>query len=189
MEFARHFRFLAFQSTRPRGARHDFALAVLFADLISIHASAWGATPCKFAPHRFASFQSTRPRGARPPPYTARFCRRLVSISIHAPAWGATLAYNAKTCGFYISIHAPAWGATSDLRRCGGCSAHFNPRARVGRDDTVRRETQRLSKFQSTRPRGARLVNALGMTDRGVFQSTRPRGARPNVYFINKNLY
>ena len=76
----------------------------------------------------------------------------------------------------------------------------FNPRAHVGRDLRVIRVI-RWQKFQSTRPRGARLCDPCqdrsvlrvsihaptwGATARntslstiGVFQSTRPRGARP----------
>ena len=39
--------------------------------------------------------------------------------------------------------------------------SHFNPRARVGRDDAMRGAVAFRQKFQSTRPRGARLSPAL----------------------------
>ena len=55
-----------FQSTLPRGERHDWDNAHQFAVYISIHAPAWGAT-------RIAVFGIQH-----------------ISISIHAPAWGAT---------------------------------------------------------------------------------------------------
>ena len=146
-------------------------------------------------------FQSTRPRGAR------QVANRKVidtpGVSIHAPAWGATR----RVCGgglrMRVSIHAPAWGATR--RRLGHSRDldSFNPRARVGRDVNAKdlkalhtgdvsihapawgaTFSSRLSvssraRFQSTRPRGARL--AMDSRDRGhqMFQSTRPRGARP----------
>jgi len=79
-----------------------------------------------------------------------------------------------------VSIHAPAWGAT--IWRCrpllrpsrfnprarvgrdrpGGdrlCWAtRFNPRARVGRDSASTHTSPPRTSFQSTRPRGARLI-------------------------------
>ena len=147
-----------FQSTRPRGARHNVFRAddVLFT--ISIHAPAWGATQrlhggrCAF--HDFnprarvgrdalirqmviavAKFQSTRPRGAR-----------------HAGG-------SPSVCTEYISIHAPAWGATA-------ASA-------LSSANVVR--------FQSTRPRGARPMMFLLPHFGYKFQSTRPRGARRSI--------
>ena len=57
-----------------------------------------------------------------------------------------------------ISIHAPARGATWDTRK----------RWRTG-------------KFQSTLPRGERLVPATCYHLLNVFQSTLPRGERPNA--------
>jgi len=80
---------IAFQSTRPRGARQREANLLIG----------------KY------KFQSTRPRGARP-------CRQagtneLLAVSIHAPAWGATASCaDSGGGGRCVSIHAPAWGAT-----------------------------------------------------------------------------
>ena len=56
-------------------------------------------------------------------------------VSIHAPAWGATRHALQELLPALVSIHAPAWGATLI----------------GGQDDTAK-------KFQSTRPRGARLA-------------------------------
>ena len=54
----------------------------------------------------------------------------------------------------------------------------FNPRARGGRDVTLAITMYVILKFQSTRPRGARL-DAIEDFQKGLkFQSTRPRGAR-----------
>ena len=121
---------------------------------ISIHAPAWGATQGYCKQWKFHDkFQSTRPRGAR-----------LVATSD---------AYYSQS----ISIHAPAWGATSisyyDARR-----AHFNPRARVGRDAMRYSTSAERLEFQSTRPRGARPSAPVSCCTRRLFQSTRPRGAR-----------
>jgi len=55
-----------FQSTRPRGARHDDVMT----------------------DHGLVMFQSTRPRGARLKNQQQQ--NRVCQVSIHAPAWGAT---------------------------------------------------------------------------------------------------
>ena len=60
-------------------------------------------------------------------------------ISIHAPVWGATKAGADFIGKVIISIHAPVWGAT--LLRLYLC--------------------RQKSKFQSTRPYGARLIDHL----------------------------
>src|SRR5690606_41518670 len=86
-----------------------------WAQWVSIHAPAWGAThrgrilrrakesfnprarvgrdPKKLTVRDVASnmFQSTRPRGARQ--REARDQLRQLRVSIHAPAWGATQAF------------------------------------------------------------------------------------------------
>ena len=77
-------------------------------------------------------FQSTRPRGARPVVITDK--PNWGDVSIHAPARGATSRRLIPNAVRIVSIHAPARGATSDRARPGW-----------------------LRKFQSTRPRGARL--------------------------------
>ena len=67
----------------------------------------------------------------------------------------------------YVSIHAPARGATPHH-----CHIRFIQ-----------------IKFQSTRPRGARLIfiNETSTTDK--FQSTRPRGARRTSYPGDRQVY
>ena len=77
-----------FQSTRPRGARLDFSLKLIYNIIISIHAPAWGATDIDIV-----DVMSN-------------------AISIHAPAWGATILSDENSLTLLISIHAPAWGAT-----------------------------------------------------------------------------
>jgi len=166
-----------FQSTRPRGARLDPAEDKDEDKDISIHAPTRGATYLlstgqalrhNFNPRAHAgrdgsfhmaamtilSFQSTRPRGARPEKNTA--VNRFVAISIHAPTRGATLL---------IAILA--------FRK-----RHFNPRAHAGRDFSRGGRVHKSTRFQSTRPRGARPARALGLRQYCLFQSTRPRGAR-----------
>ena len=104
-------------------------------------------------------FQSTRPRGAR----HAFRCPldELLVVSIHAPAWGATLGGENRFHDY----------------------TSFNPRARVGRDAAPESPPLTMSKFQSTRPRGAR-PETLSWSSylSQSFQSTRPRGARHTLY-------
>ena len=54
----------------------------------------------------------------------------------------------------------------------------FNPRAREGRDAYDNSTVKAYDKFQSTRPRGARLAHVSILASEAMFQSTRPRGAR-----------
>ena len=172
-------------------------------DVVSIHAPAWGAT---LAPGRGGL---------------------VVNVSIHAPAWGATAAavvwawrpigFNPRTrvgCDLPdqalavghgpVSIHAPAWGATSTVGRCGVSPSCFNPRTRVGCDFHLSSQAVTACSFQSTHPRGVRLMGKetimlcpSGFNPRtrvgcdaykfvawfcnNVFQSTHPRGVRPDA--------
>ncbi len=57
----------------------------------------------------------------------------------------------------------------------------FNPRTREGRDALARWQFDHLRKFQSTRPRGARLAYLTIHASDVEFQSTRPRGARQGI--------
>ena len=77
-----------FQSTLPRGERHDSA-----ADTVDN-----------------ITFQSTLPRGERR--WRRQWSGCIPHISIHAPARGATQPPKADNDKIRISIHAPARGAT-----------------------------------------------------------------------------
>ncbi len=148
-----------FQSTRPRGARlPDDSGFCYNRNIVSIHTPAWGAT---ITPHlilpQFWSF-NPHARVGRDASIDQDHYGTYV-VSIHTPAWGATSrrTYWPVHPGV-VSIHTPAWGATPLTipyqlhRQC------FNPHARVGRDhkNLLSRGHSRL--FQSTRPRGARLI-------------------------------
>ena len=63
-------------------------------------------------------------------------------------------------------------------RRRASTGSRFNPRAREGRDDSRVTSISFLTKFQSTRPRGARRATDVMKEIVEPFQSTRPRGAR-----------
>ena len=115
------------------------------------------------------------------------------------PVWGATCQTHSDFVEPGISIHAPAWGATVEAGRCkleltfqstrprGArprtpwiriMAIYFNPRARVGRDQTQKKHILHKAQFQSTRPRRARRFTPSTFSIASVFQSTRPRGAR-----------
>ena len=140
-----------FQSTRPRGARRRMRTREATYS-VSIHAPTWGATRVVVMDAITIMFQSTRPRGARHAQDSQSFCG--YSVSIHAPTWGATRTGRDKEPEWCfnprahvgrdgvvlhgpqqdgVSIHAPTWGATS-------CTTTYKC----------------STKFQSTRPRGAR---------------------------------
>ena len=141
-----------FQSTRPRGTRPAFR---------SCASSA-------------AVFQSTRPRGTRRP--SSRRGRRntgfnprvregrdtcikrikgSISVSIHASARDATCDSTGSHIRQHVSIHASARDAT--WYPCKHGLAYL---------------------FQSTRPRGTRLLSRIMVDSVFMFQSTRPRGTR-----------
>ena len=82
------------------------------------------------------AFQSTPPRGGRPVPL------------------GPVIAITD------ISIHAPARGATVGIAMLPPKATHFNPRPREGGDCSSHRLHQTHPSFQSTPPRGGRLVLA-----------------------------
>ncbi len=78
-----------FQSTRPRGARHDFRAVV----------------------RAKASFNPRAREGRDIPCFETRPNHR---VSIHAPARGATRHNLIIIAAVLVSIHAPARGATTD---------------------------------------------------------------------------
>ena len=121
-------------------------------------------------------FQSTRPRGARL--FDDHPTHKTVHVSIHAPAWGAT----GKRRWRKEKLNGFNPRARVGRDRCNyqvmGRQRCFNPRARVGRDSCAHAPLHCRCGFQSTRPRGARLLSALTLMLSLVFQSTRPRGAR-----------
>ena len=84
-------------------------------------------------------------------------------VSIHAPTGGATSTVEKVQSPTGVSIHAPTGGATTeraDIKRLSG----FNPRAHGGRDWT-HCPLPIVWRFQSTRPRGARLPTKNGLSD------------------------
>jgi len=151
---------LAFQSTRPRGARRTY-----------LHYALEGGL-----------FQSTRPRGARrywllqlhsPPKRFNPRARVGRDSSIHVNLQDRKKFQSTRPRG------ARPLTSSGVLVSLG-----FNPRARVGRDEVCRVRCQYRPGFQSTRPRGARPGLEILGYDLTEFQSTRPRGARHFVKIV-----
>ena len=144
----------SFQSTRPRGARRSRGVNSASQLPVSIHAPAWGATLTQSTQSLKICVSIHAPAwGATDFAPQARY---KTVVSIHAPAWGATSAEGILVRLDDVSIHAPAWGATVSRAEARIWIRSFNPRARVGRDWSAGEETRFGDKFQSTRPRGAR---------------------------------
>ena len=121
---------------------------------ISIHAPTRGATQPYL--HPVSLFRNFNPRSHEgSDDVTLKTPLLHSAISIHAPTRGATDQHKKPFCIHEISIHAPTRGATM----------HWHLSSSI----TV---------FQSTLPRGERLVTALVITVARSFQSTLPRGER-----------
>ena len=166
---------LEFQSTLPRGERlgnagrcsgiqnfnprsregSDGAVGDgVSDDTISIHAPARGATCDLQIKIKKSKFQSTLPRGERQEVHSLR-CRQK-HISIHAPARGATKWDRTYVPGYY----------------------DFNPRSREGSDDQTAFSSLIYTVISIHAPaRGATII-MLSTVGSLKFQSTLPRGER-----------
>jgi len=112
---------------------------------------------------RLGGLAGFNPRARVGRDFLLRVAAACCSVSIHAPAWGATWRRCKVWCDKHVSIHAPAWGATKMIERIQDKICCFNPRARVGRDIKGSRIIFAFGKFQSTRPRGARLAVVMNV--------------------------
>ena len=122
-------------------------------------------------------FQSTRPRGARPLSFSlslmpSRFQSTRPRGARHSDEYYST-AYN------IVSIHAPTWGATAVIFVSVPHRSSFNPRAHVGRDNTVCPRPCHRRSFNPRAHVGRDGSMTCAFRSTCVFQSTRPRGARP----------
>ena len=155
MVFGTRFLNSSFQSTRPRGAR-----------LAMFHASE--KFPC-FNPRAHEGRDSA----------SVDISNKLSDVSIHAPTRGATTIHSIHTpLILNVSIHAPTRGATLVGRERRFEDACFNPRAHEGRDITEGETTVSLQVSIHAPTRGATPYYLRSHGLRLSFQSTRPRGAR-----------
>ena len=148
---------MLFQSTRPRGTRRIHDNKIINPFRVSIHASARDATTDSCTLSRCPLFQSTRPRGTR---------RRLLLSSGSLSGFQSTRPRGTRHCPdvlkslAFVSIHASARDATVDP--AGKSLLHLVSIHASARDATLLHGCQLISrKFQSTRPRGTRLLRAI----------------------------
>ena len=142
-----------FQSTLPHGERHSFLLGLGFAESISIHAPAWGATrSTRFRCSRRAYFNPRSRMGSD-------HCDVSSPVRVRNFNPRSRMGSDRSACGCLgrgtISIHAPAWGATPHTR---------TPIPPV--------------RFQSTLPHGERPAKLAAKAVTKEFQSTLPHGER-----------
>ena len=147
---------IAFQSTHPRGVRLSWQLRTSTIKEVSIHAPTRGATIFLFS--SFLLFLCFNPRTHEGCDFSCPFARLCYTC------------FNPRThegcdeCGInlyvreIVSIHAPTRGATL----MGFHKVHNKA-------------------FQSTHPRGVRLIGSSNYAFSNEFQSTHPRGVRQDV--------
>ena len=129
----------AFQSTLPRRERREPRYGCAWADGISIHAPAKGAT------------------------VFGLLCFSKTFISIHAPAKGATRRGAGQGYNRRISIHAPAKGATSLCVYINACSVGISIHAPAkGATCMISNFSVSVTIFQSTLPRRERRGGGSG---------------------------
>ena len=143
---------------------------------ISIHAPTWGAT---FFIYTFASstvFQSTHPRGVR----RNRHGGRVISSDNFNPRThvGCDIFYLYLCFVNGISIHAPTWGATRRSRRSRQSGGNFNPRTHVGCDTSTPIHNSSCQNFNPRTHVGCDSLAAAEERIASLFQSTHPRGVR-----------
>ena len=167
-----------FQSTHPRGVRHDLLNLLEKKSKISIHAPARGATP--LSRKRSTSKRHFNPR-------TREGC----DVSDH-PHREDVADFNPRTregCDgnhFYSLTSRKRFQSTHPrgVRLLPPSASqfavfHFNPRTREGCDLDTWVLVEKEWPFQSTHPRGVRRFWYYGTSGVSAFQSTHPRGVRP----------
>ena len=128
---------------------------IVFLNSISIHAPTRGATVHDF--WQFSEFYNFNPRSHEGSDFSFSRAVSSLDISIHAPTRGATKIFDFSFPIFDISIHAPTRGATlfSDVSRMiFDISIHAPTRGATRTKDFM----LWLDRFQSTLPRGERLL-------------------------------
>ena len=161
-----------FQFTRPRGARRRRAGRVAHRERFNSRAHG-GRDPTKPKPKRKEqTFQFTRPRGAR---LRKDKVMRFLVVSIHAPTGGATkAASDGYTCNCFNSRAHGGRDLAGPL--CGG-RAGVSIHAPTGGATVASKSIFTITKFQFTRPRGARPSTSRARTRRASFNS-RAHGGR-----------
>ena len=157
------------------------AIALDFSPAVSIHAPTRGATTGVPGQTQLSGFQSTLPRGERLK--QMYFCQSGVMFQSTLPRGERLdLALHNSVINL-VSIHAPTRGATKAGFSFRIRSAGFNPRSHEGSDIIFPGYRFLSLKFQSTLPRGERLIITYYPRGDSMFQSTLPRGERLPLFF------
>ncbi len=156
-----------FQSTHPRGVRHEFQTKGQELIKISIHAPARGAT--KQQVYFDNSQTDFNPRTREGCDLTLSSYRKLY------------IYFNPRTregCDLTLSSYRKLY-------------IYFNPRTREGCDDILSNLYVLAKGFQSTHPRGVRQKLSLLYLHLEKFQSTHPRGVRrkiPKIVLLTSDI-
>ena len=142
-----------FQSTFPRGERHQKGNIAISADNFNPRSRVGNDVICVRIRNLICRFQSTFPRGER-----------------------HLFLLRTRICLKFQSTFPR--GERQLLPRSFPRISHFNPRSRVGNDGVSKCTDASGKRFQSTFPRGERLSIRQSSLLQPVFQSTFPRGER-----------
>ena len=168
---------MQFQSTLPRGERHNFVLCNIIVLTRFNPRSRAGSDVAVYV--RTVSkivFQSTLPRGERLTPLFYTDYRKKFQSTL--PRGERLFNKQVSEERMTVSIHAPARGATPACIGDAAQNCRFNPRSRAGSDYLKQSTIFIHAWFQSTLPRGERHVSNHPSTKLEEFQSTLPRGER-----------
>ena len=162
---------------RARTGRDQDSVLLGLRSGVSIHAPVRGATIGQVVPVPSVMFQSTRPYGARPTWNVVE--RWACRVSIHAPVRGAT-AQVRQLANFARRFNPRARTGRDQSLKCGWpcATGGFNPRARTGRDGPPCGDQNHRQSFNPRARTGRDAPIEFVVTFVTVFQSTRPYGAR-----------
>ena len=163
-----------FQSTRPQGARHD-GEDIIEIDKLFQSTRPQGARRA-FGPTKYTQ-RCFNPRARKGRDFHGFIDIVDFAVSIHAPARGAT-AVGSPCCAARLFQSTRPQGARPHFLRVRCCLERFNPRARKGRDNASYTSRFNICCFNPRARKGRDLAPMRFMVV-GMFQSTRPQGARP----------
>ena len=108
---------------------------------------------CRYQEHRVPVL-CFNPRPRMGGDTNSALVKRRKRVSIHAPVWGAT--YLCHSCTVHTEFQStPPYGGRPVIIHVTVCFFGFNPRPRMGGDDTRRLDSATVA-FQSTPPYGGR---------------------------------
>ena len=169
---------MTFQSTLPRGERHEKTQIFPIANGFNPRSRVGSDLTKNSVRHWQLMFQSTPPRGER-------HAKSIVSplpetVSIHAPAWGATDVLYRSYVHLLVSIHAPAWGATERPltdSEAQGVSIHAPAWGATPRRSCL----SRRAIVSIHAPAWGATLRISFASSQVSFQSTSPRGERHDI--------